>query len=81
MMTVVIMAAMVAGGTVGCTKYYSNNDNSDNGSDDYTVGKDTGDVNLLGDNKLTDLLKTGVGGSLSLKGKPERNWLKLMFMF
>ena len=38
---------------------------------DHTIGSN-GDKYLLGDDKLTDLLKTGVGGGLSLKGKPER---------
>lgn len=62
-------------------KYQSSNgellDDNDNGGDDDIVGNDTGDVNLLGDNKLTDLLKAGMGGSLGLKGKPKRFWLKI----
>ena len=39
-----------------------------------TVGSN-GDKYLLGDDKLTDLLKAGMGGGLGLKGKPEINLL------
>ena len=66
-------------------KYQSSNgellDDNDNGGDGDIVGNDTDDVNLLGDNKLTYLFKAGMGGGLSLKGKPERFWLKIMLSF
>ena len=35
---------------------------------------DTDEVNLLGDNKLTDLFEAWMGGGLGLKGKPENYW-------
>ena len=67
------------GDTAGCTKYqHSNNEGSDNNGDDDIVSKGFEDFHLLGDDKLTDLFKTGMGGGLSFKRKPERFWLKTM---